>query len=199
MKRLVYAFTGALSLVLLAGAAHAFDPTPGRPRIGVLRAHETFAYERESLIQKTFHEALYAELRERGFEVYEVEATFDELSLDPDRDADWYIEVVPATADTVDYGGVGVATRHTDVTLGVLVSRVAAEAHVYRGRTLERVASESLAKKNTAVVPTSVGVGTRSVFAAIALPFIERAQVRGVARSAARELAARVTKVVREP
>jgi hypothetical protein len=194
MKRLLV----ALSLVLLAGAAHAFDPTPGRPRIGVLRAHETFTYERESLIQKTFHDALHAELRERGFEVYEIDATFDELSMDPDRDADWYVEVIPASAETVDYGGVGVGTRHADVTLGVLVSRVAAEVHVYRGRTLEKIASESLAKKNTALLPTSVGVGGRNLFAAIALPFIERAQVRGVARSAARELAARVTKVVRE-
>jgi hypothetical protein len=188
MKRVLIMF----SFFLIAASAYAFDASPGRPRIGVLRAHEE-----ESAIQNAFHDALQTELRERGFDAYEVDTTFEELELDPDRDADWYVEVIPAGAETVDYGGIGVGTRHADVTLGVLVSRVAAEVNVYRGRTLELIATESLAKKNTALVPTSVGFGGRSLFAAIALPFVERAQMRSVARSAARELAARVTAVVR--
>lgn len=195
MKRLLI----ALCLLLTAGAVHAFDPSPGRPRIGVLRAHETSAFEREATIQNAFHQALHAELRERGFDVFEVDATFDELAQDPDRDADWYVEVVPATAETVDYGGLGVGGRHADVTLGLVVSRVAAEASIYRGRTLELIATESLAKKSTALLPTSVGFGGRSLFAAIALPFVERAQVRGVTRAAARDLAGRVTAAVRAP
>ena len=186
MKRVLFMF----SIFLIAAGAQAFDPSPSRPSIGVLRAYET-------PVSNAFHEALEAELRERGFDVSEIDATFDELALDPDRDADWYVEVIPANAETVDYGGVGVGTRHADVTLGLLVSRVGAEVKVYRGRTLELIATESLAKKNTALVPTSVGFGGRSLFAAIALPFVERAQMRSVARSAARELASRITTAVR--
>lgn len=193
MKRLLL----GVCLLSIAGAAHAFDPSPGRPRVGVLRAHESFAFEREAAIQNAFHEALHAELRARGFDVFEVDATFDELAMDPDRDADWYVEVIPAQGETVDYGGVGVGGRHADLTLGLLVARIAAEVNVYRGRTLELIATESLKKKNTALVPTSVGFGTRSLFAAIALPFVERAQARGVARSAARDLAGRVATLVR--
>lgn len=188
MKRLVF----AVGLLLLGGAAHAFDPAPARPRIGVLHSGEM------SSIERAFHAELRSELRERGFDVFEVDVPFDELALDPDRDADWYLEVIPARGETVDYGGVGVGGRHADVTLGLLVSRLGAEANVYRGRTLERIATESLQKKNTALVPTSVGFGGRNLFAAIALPFVERAQVRHVARSAARDLAQRVANVARE-
>ena len=185
MKRLGF----AVGLLLVATAAHAFDPTPARTSIGVLRAHESFGY---------FHDALEAELRQRGFDVFTIDASFRELSMDPDRDADFYVEVIPGNAETVDYGGVGVGTRHADVTLGVLVSRVGADANIYRGRTLELIATESLAKKNTALLPTSVGFGGRNLFAAIALPFVERAQARSVTRAAARELADRIANAVRE-
>ena len=186
MKRLMFAAV----LLLAASAAHAFDATPARPRIGVLRGPEWFM---------SFHDTLQSELRQRGFDVYTEDSTFDDLSLNPDRDADWYIEIVPGDSDTVDYGGLGVGTRHADVSLGLLVSRVGAEARVYRGRTLELVASESSTKKNTAFVPTSVGIGTRSLFAVIALPFVERAQTRGVAKSVARDLAGRIATAVRQP
>lgn len=193
MKRL----TLAVFLLLIAGAAYAFDASPARPRIGVLRPHDTYAFERESSIQNIFHDALHAELRERGFDAFEVEMTFAELAVEPDRDADWYVEVIPGSAETTDHGGVGVGTRHSDVTLGVVVSRVAAEVNIYRGRTLELIATESLKKRNTALMPTSVGFGGRSLFAVIALPFVERAQVRSVTRSAARELAGRIAAVAR--
>lgn len=185
MKRLAL----AVGLILLAGAAHAFDTTPARPRIGILQGPEWFA---------NFHATLESELRQRGFDIYTVDASFEELSMDPDRDADWYVEVIPGNAETVDYGGVGVAGRHADVTLGIMVSRVGAEASIYRGRTLELIATESLQKKNTALLPTSVGFGGRSLFAAIALPFVERAQARSVTRAAARELATRIADAVRK-
>lgn len=186
MKRLVFAAV----LLLVTSAAHAFDTTPAKPRIGILRGPEEFA---------SFHDTLQSELRHKGFDVYTEESTFEELSMNPDRDADWYVEIVPGDSDTVDYGGVGVGTRHADVSLGILVSRVGADAHIYRGRTLELIASESSSKKNTALVPTSIGVGTRSLFAAIALPFVERAQARGVAKSVARDLAGRIAAAVRDP
>jgi hypothetical protein len=102
-------------------------------------------------IERAFHDELRSELRERGFDVFDVDATFEELSLNPDRDADWYVQIIPEQGETVDdvdyYGGIGVGGRHADVTLGLLVSRIAAEANVYRGRTLELIATESLKKR----------------------------------------------------
>jgi len=188
MKRLAF----AVALLVVTGAAHAFDASRARPTIGVLQPREM------TTIARAFHDELHSELRERGFEVFEVHATFEDLSLDPARDADWYVEVIPEQGETVDYGGIGVGGRHADVTLGLLVSRIAADANVYRGRTLELIATESLKKKNTALVPTSVGFGGRSLFAAIALPFVERAQAKSVARAVARDLAERVANAVRE-
>jgi hypothetical protein len=180
----------AVVFLFWTSAALAFDPTPAKPAIGVLRGPEWFT---------SFHDTLESELRQRGFDVFAVDASFDELSNDPDRDADWYVEVIPGETGTVDYGGIGLGGRHADVTLGLLVSRVGVDVSIYRGRTLEVIAKESLRKKNTALVPTSVGIGTRSLFAAIALPFVERAQARGVAKAVARDLAERITNAVREP
>lgn len=186
----------AVCLILLAAPASAFDPTPGRERLGVLRPGDSFA-PGVAAIEKTLHETLCAELRARGFEVVDVEQSFDDLEMNADRDADWYIELVPAHAESADYGGVGVGGRHADMTLGVVVSRIAAEARVYRGRTLELLATESLAKRNTALLPTSVGVGGSHIFAALALPFVTRAQERSVARAAGRDLASRITAAIR--
>ena len=67
---------------------------------------------------------------------------------------------------------------------------------MYDGRTLELIATESLSKRSTAVLPTSAGLGDHGLFAVIA-PFLERVQVPSVARACARELASRVTTVVR--
>jgi hypothetical protein len=186
----------AVYLILLVTPAYAFDPTPGRERVGVLRPGDSFT-PGAAAIEKTLHDTLCAELRARGFEVLDVEQTFDDLAMDPDRDADWYVELVPAHAESADYGGVGVGGRHADVTLGVVVSRIAAEVRVYRGRTLELLATESLAKRNTALLPTSIGVGGSHIFAALALPFVTRAQERSVARAAGRDLASRITAAIR--
>lgn len=183
-------------LMIMVTPAYAFDPTPERERIGVLRPGESFT-SGAAAIEKTLYETVCAELRVRGFEVVDVEGGFEELAMDPDRDADWYVELVPANAESADYGGVGVGGRQGGVTLGVVVSRIAAEARVYRGRTLELLATESLAKRNTALLPTSVGVGGSHIFAALALPFVTRAQERSVARAAGRDLASRITTAIR--
>lgn len=184
MKRLLL----ALCLLAIAGAAHAFDPTPARPRIGVLRAHDSF---------KSFDDALQSELRRRGFDAFMVEVPFEDLAHDPDRDADWYVEVVPGDGDTVDYGGVGIGAPHGGVTFGVLVARLGADVSIWRGRTLELVATDSVSKSNTMFAPTSVGVGTAGIFAAIALPFVERAQARNVTRAVARDIAGRIENKIR--
>lgn len=195
MKRAV----SAACVVLVALAATpllGFDATPVKPRIGIVRAPATYRFERGEYVQNAVRKALRDELRRHGYDAFTAEATLAQMAAHEDRTADLLIEIV-GQSDVEDYGGVGVGGRHADVSLGVLVSRVAADVNIYDGETLELIASDSLMKRSTTVVPTSIGIGDRHLFAVIALPFLERAQVRSVARAAARELASRVGDVVR--
>lgn len=196
MKRLLI----ALAALLVAGTALAFDPRPADValRIGVLRPADTYTWHREVTMQRTVVDVLGDELRKRGFDAYEVDLTFTQLEQDPDRDADFYVEIVGAGGESFDYGGLGVGGRHADVSFGLIVSRVAAELRVYDGRTLQTLATKTLSKKNTAVLPTSIGIGGSDFFAVFAMPFVERAQLRSVARAAARDAAVRVADAVRE-
>ncbi len=199
MKRL----TLALCLLLVAGPAHAFDPTPSDSpvRIGILRAPDAYYYENAEHVHRAITAALRDELRARGFETVMIDWTYDDLhSDDLPRDAkpicDYYVEIA-GDSRTEDRGGVGVGGRHATVSLGMLVSDVAADVFVYDGVTLERLAHESMSKRDRAFVPTGVGIGGSSVFAWIATPFIERAQVRSVSRQLARDIAGHVDGVVR--
>ena len=194
MKRL----TLTLSLLLVTGAAYAFDPVPSREpvRIGILRAPAAFDYENAEHVQRTVTTTLRNELRARGFDVRMIDATFDELSRDGEPLADFLIEIA-GDSRTEDRGGVGGGGRHASMSLGMLVSDVATDVFVYDGETLEQLAHEQLSKRDKAFVPTSVGVGGANLFAWFATPIIERAQVRGVARGLGRDIAGRVEDVVR--
>lgn len=192
MKRLLIAFL----LIAVPGMAMALDRTPEPLRIGILRAPEgaRFAYAED--LHRIIRESLRDELRSRGADAWLAEVTFDDLGRDAEPAADYYVELT-GDAWTDDRGGIGVGGRHADIGLGVLVSGVAADIFVYDGRSLEMVARDSVARRNKALLPTGVGVGGRSLFAWIALPF-ERAQERRVARALAGEIAARVLAAVRE-
>ncbi|HEX8616252.1 MAG TPA: hypothetical protein VF911_01590 [Thermoanaerobaculia bacterium] len=184
MKRLLL----ALILVVLPNAAFAFDTTRAT-RIGVLRCDDA--------LQSDVAAALRNELRARGFDAFDAVRTYDEAVRDGAAVADYYVEIAAGDASTDEYGGLGVGTRHAGVSIGVLVSRVAAELRIYDGETMELVETHALAKRNTALVPTSVGVGGGSIFAYIALPYIERVQVRRVVRAAGRTAAELVAETVR--
>ncbi|HYK02379.1 MAG TPA: hypothetical protein VE974_11530 [Thermoanaerobaculia bacterium] len=184
MKRLLF----ALLLLVLPSAAFAFDATRAT-RIGVLRGTDA--------LQMDVAAALRNELRARGFEAFDAVRTYDEAVRDGAAVADYYVEIAGGDAGSSEYGGIGIGTRHVGVSLGVLVSRVAAEVRIYDGETMELVETHELTKRNTAVVPTSVGIGGASLFAYIALPYIERAQVRRVVRAAGRTAADIVADAVR--
>lgn len=182
-----------LIALLLPGTAFAFDRAPGKDRIGILHG----GGQPDSYVQRCVLDSLRDELRHRGFDVYFEKASFDDLSFDPDRDADYYIDVV-GDGETENYGGIGIGGRHGDISIGVLASHVAAEVRVYEGRTLQLLATKSLSRQSTTIVPTSIGVGGYDLFAVFAVPFFERAQVRHVARAAAKQMAENVTTAVRE-
>lgn len=186
MKRLL----SALCLMLVATTASAFDATKRAERIGVVRG--------TSDGESTMTRALVGELRSRGFDAFDVELTFEEL-LDQEAVpiADYIIEIRGGEPRTADYGGIGIGGRHADVELGIMVSKVSAELRLYDGATMSVIATSDLSKRTTALMPTSVGIGGGAIYAYLALPFIERAQHRSVAKKAAREAASFVTATLR--
>jgi hypothetical protein len=184
MKRLLI----AMMLIAFPIVAFAFDATR-QTRIGVLRCNDA--------LQADVAESLRRELRARGFDAFDAVRTYDEAVEDGAPVADYYVEVVGGEASSVEHGGIGVGSRHVGVSVGVLVSRVAAELRVYDGETLQLVSSHDLSKRSTMLAPTSVGFGGGSLFAYIATPFIERAQVRRMVRAAGRDAAALVIDTVR--
>jgi hypothetical protein len=191
MKRLMIAL-----LLVVPGAALAFDVTPATPRIGVLlqageRIHE------DALVSDSVLEYLREELRDRGLDAFDAGLTYGEAVDEGYADADYLIEVV-AAADGDEYGGVGVGGPHGGVELSVSVARVLAEVRVYDGRTFELLSSVDLRKRSTAVLPTAVAVGGRRSWLSIAAPIAQWIQYRHVARSAAREAASRITATIAE-
>lgn len=190
MKRLL----AVASLLLLAASAFAFDSTKSSEkstkRVGVLRSGHD--------VDSTMTRALVGDLRNRGFDAFDAGLTYDEL-LDEEAVpiADYVIEIRGGEPQTADYGGVGIAGRHADLELGIVSSKVTAELRVYDGDTMEVIATSDLSKRTTALMPTGVGIGGRAIYAYLALPFIERAQHRNVAKKAAREAASFVTATIR--
>lgn len=186
MKRLLF----AICVALVATTAFAFDSTKSAARIGVLRG----TFDGESRMTR----ALIAELRGRGFDAFDAQRTYDEL-LDDEavQIADYIVEIRGGAPRTTDNGGIGVSTRHADVEVGIVTSKMDAELRVYDGSTMELVATSDLKKRTTALMPTGVGIGGGAIYAYIALPLLERAQHRNVAKKIAREAASFVTATVR--
>lgn len=161
-------------------------------RIGVLRMPEQFDAASERTIANVIEGDLPRVLRERGFDAFDARRTFEELRDGDAPPAAFYVEVVGARASGRDVGGIGVGLDNVGTTLGVVVSRVAAEVRLYDGKSLALVDRWDLSKKSTTVAPTSVGVGGRFVWASVALPFVHYGQYRSAAHDVAREAAERI-------
>lgn len=184
MKRVVLA-----AALLFALPLFAFEPMKKADRIGLLRIAEGGDVGDALVV------SLRDELRKAGFDAYTVPATRDELREGAGADADFYVELA-GESSSESHGEVGVATRHVDVSVAVVVSRLAAELRIYDGGTLELIGTHELNRKSTAILPTSVGVGGRAFYAAVALPFTRWAQTRRATRSAAKEAARAVAAAV---
>jgi len=193
MKRLL----AALCLLWISGVAFAFDTTRRPNRIGILLSAADFDSEGETVVEREVRRALRVELEERGFDVFDAERTLDEASRDGVAAADYLVEIAGGDPQSEEYGGLGIAGRHIDVRVGMIVSRVAADVRIYDAQTMQVIATENLSRKRSAVVPTSLGFGGNRVFAAVALPFFYRSQYRNVARAAARDAATFVITTIR--
>jgi hypothetical protein len=183
-----------LGLLLVATPVFAINTSILRrgDRVGVLRMSERFDVASEETVARTIESDLPRALRDRGFDAFDAHATYDDVRRGDGAGAAYYVEVVGARAGDREAVGVGVGAENVYASIGVVVSRVAAEVRLYDGKTLELVDRWDLSKKSTAVVPTSVGIGGRFVWAAIALPFVHYGQYRSAAHDVARQAAERI-------
>ena len=188
----------ALIVVLMPASAHAFDPTPHRPRVGLLRSTPSDSRDRDSYVASAVQRYLRHELRERGVDVVETNLTYDDLRNENPGDADYYIELVGTDSWTSSHGGVGIGTRDIGLEIEVVVARVASEVRVYDAETMETITTEALAKRNTAVVPSYVTLGSPNLYAVVAIPIFRRAQYRSAAQATARAAATVVTSALAE-
>jgi hypothetical protein len=166
-------------------------PRPG-DRVGVLRISGRFEYRAERSVASTVQNDLRGELQDLGFDAFDARATYDELLRNGPGRADYYVEVVSGYASGRPMGAVGAAVGDLALEVGVVISRVAAQVRLYDGRTLNVVETYDLQKDSTAVVPTGVGIGGRSIWAAIMLPFVQYGQYRSAAHAVAHEAALRI-------
>ncbi|HVS30848.1 MAG TPA: hypothetical protein VMS98_05280 [Thermoanaerobaculia bacterium] len=182
MKRLAL----AMLVLFVALPAAAFKTTVRRgDRVGVLRPAEGYGHGVASVVTRS----LERELRERGVDATDTRLTFDQLRDDDRGQADFYIEVVRGDGDAHALGGVGVGDSSLGVDLSIVVAHVAARVNLYDGRTFELIDAYDFQRRASAVMPTGIGVGRRSVGLWVALPFVQMARYRAAARAVAAEAA----------
>lgn len=168
-----------LAMLLLAPSTYAFDPRPRSLTVAVVASDAHFDADGRA-VRNTVAAELVSQLRQRGFDAFELEEAIR-------GDAHFVVEIVGGDPSTTEYGSVGVNNGGGGLALGVLVARVAAEVRVYDGNTLELLSSDHLVRRSSGIVPTGLGIESGPLFAFVALPFIERAKLRRVARAAARD------------
>lgn len=160
-----------LALVFLATAAavFAFDPTVRGNRIGVVDVTGRYPSPDASVAQ-SIERRLCEELRDRGFDAFQVETPIDRLVPFDPANADYYVEIVGTGGASVPVADASLGAGRVAVDLGVLVSHVATRLRLYDGRSLDLLQTFNLEKHSTAVVPTGFGLWTGHVAFGIATP-----------------------------
>jgi hypothetical protein len=193
MKR----FALALVLLSLAVPAMAFRPGVQRgDRIGVLRP--ILIEGTDTNVAIAVSRSLQKELRARGLDAVDAGVTYEDLRREQRVDADLFVEIAGGGADENQYGGIGVRGAYGGVDIGMVVSRVAAQMRVYDGHTLELIDTFEIAKRSTMLLPTSAGVGAQNIAVWVALPFVQYARYRTMARAVATEAANAIASQRRE-
>lgn len=193
MKRLAL----VVALLLVPAIASAFDTARQPLRVAVLRSAAEWESGPDADVRRAITRSFCEELRARGLEAWESDATYDDALESGVEGADFVVEFIGARGESDDWAGVGVGGRHLDVTLGVVASRVAADVRIYDAPTMELIATDTLARNATALLPTGVGIGGADIFGFIAVPIAQRAQVRRISRSVARDAATVVASAIR--
>ena len=175
-----------------AATASAIDTGKQHPiRIALLASPESFADRRDLQMSDQVRNLLRGELRELGYDAFLTGDRVADLQRNGHPEADFYLDVAGADGGRYPMGGVGVAGGGGFVDVALVVSRVAASITVYDGRTTELIDTIDLQKRTTAIAPAALGVGRRSIWGFIGLPFEwaqYRAGIRAIARDAARQI-----------
>jgi len=146
----------------------------------------------DAQVSNDIERELTKQLRENGFDAFDAQVTLKDLMRDQQSAADLYVLVGGAEMADRNIGAIGVNTIGLGTTLGVTLSRIATEVRVYDGKTLEVLDRYELMRDTKSFGPTSIGLGDRNVFVAIATPFVHHAQYRSAIRSVAAEAAKRL-------
>jgi hypothetical protein len=186
-----------LALLVVAVPSFALKGTPDgkRPmRVGVLHTGDQWADWNYDRAAAAIEHEIVAQFRERGIEAWETHRTLKDAFQDNVEPADLYIEVSGGDARIHEIGGVDISGPHVATTLGVIISKAAAEVRVYDGRTLDLVDRFELSKRRTAVVPTSIGLREGPIFGLTVVPIFQHLQYRAAVRDVAKEAAERIAK-----
>ena len=179
-------------LCLVSLPAFGLTPLLRGNRIGVLRMTQPYEHGPERVVARTIGNDLTIELSSRGFKAFQASVTFDDAQRGGAPAADYYVEIVSSDAYGHQVGAVAAGVGPVVVDVGVVVSRVAAELRLYDGRTLELLERYDLRQSTSGILPTGVGLGTRSFFGFFMLPFVQYGQYRSAAHQVAREAADRI-------
>ena len=183
----------ALLCCLLALPASALTrPLQRGSRIAVLRIPTEYAYEPELTVARTLERNLRVELRARGFTCYEAGMTLRDIQQRGGPDADVYVEFIPGVQRAQTSGRAGASVGPVAIDVAVVTAELSAQVRLYDARTLEPIGHYDLRRKQTAAVPAGIGIGGRSWWATLALPFVRYGVYRSAAHEVARDAAERI-------
>jgi hypothetical protein len=182
-----------LLLLLTTTAAFALDTTKRGNRIGVLVTPARYeSGGAESALSASIGKYLREELQKSGFDAFQTNVTYDELSRNATVNADYYVEVTASDSTGGSPAGIGVGNSNVGVDISLVIAHVAAEVRLYDGRTLELIRRFELEKSRKGIAPTSISIGGTGLFGWIAVPIAEAVQFRRAAHAVAKEAAMQV-------
>jgi hypothetical protein len=192
MKR---ALLATLAVVSLATPLFAITGKPASRhalRVGVLRTSDGWQNADLNAAAVAIERELAEQLRSSGVDAFDTHRTLDEARDEEIAGADILVEVSGGAARSRDIGGIDVADRHLTATLGLVISKVAAEVRVYDARSLELLDRFDLTSTRAAVLPTYIGIRNADLFAWATVPFVRHLQYRSAIRSVAEDAAQRI-------
>jgi hypothetical protein len=187
----------SIAILLLTTPLWALKGTPEgkRPlRIAVLHTSDRWGDPSMDAAAAAIEHEIVGQLRQRGAEAWEVRHTLEDVQSEASfPEADLLVEVTAGEARQHEIGGVALGDTHVSTTLGLVLSRVAAEVRLYDARSHELLDRYELSRSKKAVLPTSLGMGDSHFFVYSVVPIARHFQYRSAVRDVASEAADRIT------
>jgi hypothetical protein len=188
MRRIILAVA-----LLTTATAYGINTTVRPLRIVLLAPADRYLDRRDVQAADMIRDHVRDELHALGYDATITHERLDDVSRAEADGTDYYVDIFGPGGGSYQAAAVGVPVGGgVGIDLAVLVGHVAASVNVYDGRTLELVHTLDLHRKTTGVAPAAVGIGGRTLWAVLTVPFVEwaqyRAGIRAVARDAARQI-----------